>query len=330
MRKQLGILSALFASLCAVCAYVMLAAILCTLTACAPAGNAASPPSPAASLPARPGQPSADPSLEPSLELPSNLSPEQSTPASGPVSQPSALPASEPPPVLSAPPAPQPTTQQAAFPEIPLDDYSLSIPVPDFLDEDQQLLYRQAHAMYSRMFGANVEIAIGTEDKFPDLKDMVVFNGIGYTKATGQYAAWADFDAMVHSLFTDSFWSYRNAIQHGERYINIDGALYFLDLSRGGYYRNDNFPDSFTLSSKTDDEIAFTLTGYYSSPWPREGESLEERDQRLKDGWEYTLDFKIKLVRTEDGWRFDNFHGTAADQEDPETAALSRKWRTQE
>lgn len=326
MRKQLGILSVLFASLCAVCAYVMLAAILCTLTACTPTGNAAALPSPAASLPARPGQLSADPSLEPSLELPSDLSPEQSAPVPEPAFQPSALPSTEPPPVLSAPPA----AQQAAFPQIPLDDYSLSIPVPDFLDEGQQLLYRQAHEIYSRLFGANVDIVIGTEDKFPELKDVVEYKGIAYAKATGLYAAWADFDAMVHSLFTDSFWNYRNAIQRGERYINIDGALYFLDLSRGAYYRNGNFPDTFTLISKTDGEISFTVTGYYSSPWPREGESLEARDQRLKDGWEYTLDFNIKLVRTADGWRFDSFHGTTADQEDPETAALSRKWSAQE
>ena len=109
-----------------------------------------------------------------------------------------------------------------------------------------------------------------------------------------------------------------------------DGALYFLDLSRGAYYRNGNFPDTFTLKSKTDDEITFTVIGYYSSPWPNEGESFEERDQRLKDGWEYTIDFNIRLVRTAEGWRFDDFHGTAADQEDPETAALSRKLQAQE
>ena len=32
----------------------------------------------------------------------------------------------------------------------------------------------------------------------------------------------------------------------------------------------------------------------------------------------YTLDFTIKLVRTADGWRFDEFHSTAGDQIGPE------------
>lgn len=282
MRKQLGVLCALFTSLCAVCAYIMLAAVLCTLSACTPTGEA-EPPAP--SLPAQTEQPPA---------------------------------------VLSQEPSAQPTVQptQAAFPEIPLDDDSLGISVPDFLDSDQQLLYRQAHAIYSRLFGANVMIAIGMEDKFPDLPNLEEQNGITYTKAVGRYAAWADFDAMVHSLFTDRFWTARNAIQRGERYVNINGALYFLDASMGGYYRNERFPDTFTLISQTDDEIAFTLTGYYSSPWPGEGETIEARDQRLEDGWDYTLDFNLKLVRTADGWRFDEFHATGADQEDPETAAL--------
>ncbi len=280
MRKQFGILSSFFASLCAICAYVMLAAVLCALSACTPTGEAEIP---SPSLPAQAGQPPA---------------------------------------VLSQEPSAQPTVQpaQAAFPEIPLDDDSLSIPVPDFLDQDQQLLYRQAHAMYGRLFGGDTsEVCIGS---VPDLDAVAELNGITYTKATGLYAAWADFDAMVHSLFTDRFWTARNAIQRGERFVNIDGALYFLDVSMGGYYRNERFPDTFTLISQTDDEIAFTLTGYYSSPWPNEGETVEARDRRLEDGWDYTLDFNLNLVRTAEGWRFDEFHATAADQEDPETAAL--------
>lgn len=123
----------------------------------------------------------------------------------------------------------------------------------------------------------------------------------------------------MHSVFTDGCWTGLNAIQRGERYISIDGAMHFLLASRGMYYYNDNFPDTFKLISKTDDEITFTLTGHYSSPWPNEGETSADRDARWESGWDYTIDFPIKMVRTADGWRFDQFHNAAADQEEPES-----------
>lgn len=40
---------------------------------------------------------------------------------------------------------------------IPLDDYAQAAPVPDFLDEEQQLLYRQTYTMYEHIFGPNTE-----------------------------------------------------------------------------------------------------------------------------------------------------------------------------
>lgn len=326
MKNRFGLVTSLLTTLFAFGAFVALAMTLCSLTACAPAGDAAVSPPP----PASPMEPSEqvsislpDPSVRPSEGAVPSLGVPASESVAPPPAQPSAAPSAPALAEVSQTPAqPSISPLNPSFPEIPLDDESKRMPVPDFLDEDQQMLYRQAHSIYSRLFGANVMIAVGMEDKFPDLPNLEERSGIVYTKAVGRYAAWADFDAMIHSLFTDRFWTARNAIQRGERYVNINGALYFLDVSMGGYYRNDNFPDTFQLKSKTDDEIVFTLTGYYSSPWPNEGESVEQRDQRLKDGWDYTLDFNVKLVRTAGGWRFDSFHATAADQEDPETAAL--------
>lgn len=206
--------------------------------------------------------------------------------------------------------------------EPPLDEESLAAAAPSFLDEEQQLLYRRAHCVYGHLFGGDTAYSCIWEmgDQYPGGWGEVERNGIGYTRATGRYAAWEDFDALVHSVFTHRFWDSRNAIQRGERYINIDGAMHFILAARGMYYYNDNFPDTFRLISKTDDEITFTLTGHYSSPWPNEGESSQERDKRLTSGWDYTIDFPIKMVRTADGWRFDQFHHAAADQEEPPTA----------
>lgn len=57
-------------------------------------------------------------------------------------------------------------------------------------------------------------------------------------------------------------------------------------------------------------------------PRPNEGKTSEQQDQRLKNGWEYTLDFTIRLVRTADGWRFDQFYGTAADEKELEALMM--------
>lgn len=229
-------------------------------------------------------------------------SPVQSAPASEP----------SPPAQESEPPAP------ADFPEIILDENSRNAAVPDFLDEEQQLLYRRALCVYSHLFGGDTaEVCCWEEgDSYPD-GNPIDRDGLPYTRAVGRYAAWEDFDAMVHSVFTESFWERCNAIQRGELFLNIDGALHFIWASRGMYYYTGNVPDTFELVSRSEDEIVFTLTGHYSSPWPKEGESPEDRDQRLERGWEYTLDFPMRLVRTEAGWRFDQFHGAAADQEEP-------------
>lgn len=316
MRERSKTFAAFGVSLCGVCAFLAAALLLGSLNGCSHMGGTeiTSPPPPASST-APFEQPSSDPAsiqnspaseaVTPPLAQPSAAQPSaQNTPSSEPASQ-------SPVPSISIPAA-------VTFPEIPMDDYTRNSPVPDFLDKDQQLLYRQALYVYNHLFGGDTsEVCIGNEDKFPDKEYTVTRNGILYTKATGRYAVWTDFDGMIHSVFTDNFWTGCN---DDIVFINIDGTLYYLDAAMGREYRNENFPDTFKLNSKTDNEIVFTLTGYYSSPWPNEGETSEQRDQRLKNGWEYTLDFTIKLVRTADGWRFDEFHSTAGDQVGPEEA----------
>lgn len=320
MKKQCKIFSGLLTLPRTVCAFAALTMALGLLTACTPTGEIVASPAPSSSV--EPSVPSNEPpSMEPAEQPSSDPLPVQSAPASGTVTAPSTQPSTAQPPVQSAPPAAsgsQPSSSPAAptFPEIPVDDDTRSCPVPDFLDKDQQTLYHRALFVYSCLFGGDTsEVCIGNEDKFPNMEETVERNGILYTKARGRYAAWADFNAMIHSVFTDNFWAERN---EDTIFINIDGTLYYLNAAMGREYRNENFPDTFKLNSKTDDEITFTLTGYYSSPWPNEGETSEQRDQRLKNGWEYTLDFTIKLVRTAEGWRFDEFHSTAGDQVGPE------------
>ena len=237
------------------------------------------------------------------------------TPSGTPSVEPSPVPSETP----SVEPSPSPTYDVTADP--PLSEDSLNAAVPDFLDADQQLLYRRAHCVYNHLFGTSTEDfdywTEGDDHYFYAAGDLDV-NGRLYARCRGRYSNWADFDTMVRSIFTDGCWTTLNC----DRYVNVDGTLYFAYGDRGSYYYNRRFPDTFTLVAKTDDEIVFTLTGHYSSPWPNEGESIEDRDRRLESGWDYTYDFPIRMVRTEAGWRFDAFHAALADQAAPEEAAL--------
>lgn len=207
--------------------------------------------------------------------------------------------------------------------EPPLDEEALDIAVPDFLSEDQQALYRRAYSLYMHMFGgetSEVEYSETLEmDVFPPKDyETVIFKSIPYLLSQGRYSNWNDFDAVIHSVFTDSFW-----ISHNEDEKNIpvytekNNKLCFRDISKGcGYLYNRNFLDEFRLVEQTDHSVTFTLIGHYSLAYPKTDETFEQRDERLRNEYEYTLEFPMKMILTSNGWRFDEFHSALADERD--------------
>lgn len=267
--------------------------IFALLSSCAP-----TPPSPSGEVSPPPS--AAEPAITPTVVATPTPSPAEPTPT----------------------PTPTPPTLDFNM-EPPLDEFSASIAVPDFLTEEQQDLYRRAHCLYQHMFGGETT---ALDNIRPDVEmgydePEVIEDGLYYYPATGRYRNWADFDAVIHGLFTDDFWQRRNTLEGDPpRYIyrEIDGRLWMADLSRGsGNYYNENFPDEFRLDRRTEEEISFTLIGHYSWVYPREGETSEERDARRKREYECTQEFPIKMVLTEDGWRFDKFYSALADEDGP-------------
>ncbi len=209
--------------------------------------------------------------------------------------------------------------------EPPLSEEDMSIVKPDFLNDEQQMLYCRAYSLYQHMFGGDTS---GIEyDELMSKEEVNAFQyetvDIGdytYKKALGRYRYWEHFDAVIHSVFTHRFWNERNILSIENEsgiYLEKDGDLYFLELGRGsGYYYNENFRDEFVLLEKTDSEILFTLIGHYTPVWPKEGENSEQRNVRRAKGYDYTIEFPMKMVRTENGWRFDEFHSALADEKD--------------
>ncbi len=199
--------------------------------------------------------------------------------------------------------------------EPPLSEYELTMSVPEFLDEEQQMLYRKARNVYMHVCGNSTSSVEYEETLDYPLENYESFeNEIGwrYMISQGRYQKWDDFTALVYSVFTEDFFNSRNT---SPAFIEYNGKLVFLDADKGGVScYNYNFDDKFRLVSKTDTEIVFELIAHYSYIWPREGESFDERDARVRSGWEWTDKFTIRMVLTDAGWRFDEFYNPAVDE----------------
>lgn len=282
--------------------------IFALLSSCAP-----TPPSPSGEV--------SPPSVAESTTTPAAVA----TPTPAPA-KPTTTPAAVETPTPTAVETPAPSVEAATPPpapaEIPLTDYAKSSAVPDFLTTEQQTLYRQAQSLYGGMFGGItlwIDSGVFRGSEPGPYRDPVELDGYIYTIASGVYQNWADFDAAIHSVFTDRFWVSRNTLFDGiPIYREIDGRLGVLELERGaGYCYNENFPDEFRLDKQTEEEISFTLIGHYSWVFPNEGETYEERNARRAREYEWTWDFPIRMVLTEDGWRFDKFYTALADEDGP-------------
>ena len=219
------------------------------------------------------------------------------------------------------PAAPEATDDYLTDEDVPLNERALALAVPDFLDAQQQLLYRQTAALYDAMFGGEttgIDYAFPAPDVLTDEYSTYTPNGSDYTyvSSDSRYRSWANFDRVIHGVFTDRLWAELN---DRPVYIEHGGRLYILDCSYADQYYNNIFPDEFTLVEQTDERIEFTVTAHYSYPYPREGESYEERDERLETSYEFTLTFPIVLLCTDDGWRFDVFYtGVGAEMRCPD------------
>ena len=90
--------------------------------------------------------------------------------------------------------------------EPPLTEKDLEKPVPDFLNEDQQLLFRRAKSVYSRLFSGSTGIAYVDIYGFGNECENFKINGItNISNTTGRYKNYKDFEKLIKSMFIDEF-----------------------------------------------------------------------------------------------------------------------------
>lgn len=177
--------------------------------------------------------------------------------------------------------------------EPPLTEEEWETPLPDFLNETQQELYLRAKVIYSAISVDTTNI----DDSFGGTSDgeSVEIDGMRYKISNGRYAQWDDFMAMMRPLFTEECIAQRLGTDLDEPYfLEHDGRLCYIEAARGSLPGHLE-PDEYELISKTEEEIIFNIIGHYVP---------------LGGGEVYTKSFPIRMVNTEDGWRFAEFNIT--------------------
>ena len=175
-------------------------------------------------------------------------------------------------------------------------------PLPDFLTEEQKVLYCCAKTLYPILRGSTIFI-----DDFPK-KDGTPFTpgysqelytqwhgvDLRYFVSTGRYAQWDDFVAMGQSVFTDDYFK---ELSDGT-FFEDNGTTCYLDVTRGSPwgYVPEFAPDTFELQSQTETQIDFIVTAYYFDSFHPTKDDIPEE-----------ISFPIQLVLTENGWRFSLF-----------------------
>lgn len=189
--------------------------------------------------------------------------------------------------------------------------------VPDFLTDEQQKLYLGAYSLYEQLFGPDA-----CEAEMSPASDRLIIDGLSYAEIGGEYSSPEVFYSSIHPFFTETCWSEINEPQYGvEVYTERNGKMYAAvndnisvsAIRNSGSYYNENFPDEFRLIEQTDSTVDFVLIGHYSQP--KINESIQALQERKLTGYDYTLELPVRLLLTEDGWRFDKFSMARFDED---------------
>lgn len=178
------------------------------------------------------------------------------------------------------------------------------------LNDDQRQVYELAERLSSSLYGLPDNlVGDGLRPRFTQQADS---DGV-FVLVVDNYALYenpyTDFTDLMQSVFTADFIRKLGPL-YTEKFIDLDGKLatscdstlwvpMHNDLSRTVM---DNCPDTYRLESVTDDAVAFRLISHYDKNWA---------SALTPDGMDvYTIEYPIRLVRTTDGWRVDEFYTT--------------------
>lgn len=172
-----------------------------------------------------------------------------------------------------------------------------------FLTDEQQKLYEKATKASWFLLGNEGNL----EFQFPDFKYEADDRGIpkinGYFHFKNSYQ---EFDELMHSIFTQNFLDSLGEA-YTAKFIDYNGKLATLASSEydrplvEGCWRGveEAYPDTFRWNYKKESEICFYLISHYDRNWNKKA-----------DFDVFIIEYPIRMVKTENGWRVDEFHRT--------------------
>lgn len=194
-----------------------------------------------------------------------------------------------------------------------LSSQDLQVPVPDFLTDEQKLLYLRAYKMMLIRIGT---YAIDDTQYFPcdnpdttrTYTDTISVDGYEYTPALNHYRQWDSFYSTLRGIFTEGFLDSDYLSFDGVTYFRpIEGNMYYISTERcfDPGYNQDSTSMDFTLQEETPDKIVIQVTATYAI----DESSSQAFRQAVLDGLiSNTKNYSITLVRSDDGWRFSQFN----------------------
>ncbi len=164
--------------------------------------------------------------------------------------------------------------------------------LPKFLSPEQKLLFLKAQGLYDGYCPgvANVRGYLG----FTDTEETITGPN-GWSYALEQlYPTLREWTEALDQVFTPSFAEscFLNTDDEVPAWTEQDGRLYFVGGDRGSSCPGEL---SFELLEKTEERIRFSALAFWENDQP------------------YRVEYPIEMVKTADGWRFENFITRSAD-----------------
>lgn len=183
-----------------------------------------------------------------------------------------------------------------------IDDTTKEYSDLSFLSESQQELYRAAYDTKDGLYGIGGNLmylwgyrpVLDSDNNITYVDDKYVLYDVSY----------CEFSNRIHQIFTDN---YLSSTDYAVKFIDYHGKTavdYSLesDMVEGTTIQvNEAFPDTYRLVNSTENTVMFTLISHYD-----------------RNGWDdkkdfvdvYTIEYPIRMKKTDTGWIIDEFHTT--------------------
>ena len=229
-----------------------------------------------------------------------------------PSAQPTATPIQIPQPTLVPEPSPAPTPDYGPMPDydyvIPFTQEDWEVPAPDFLTEEQVILYKQAYKFYG-IYAYDThymdrEFPVGSPPPARTIYRIDLHTTI--YKSYGYFQYWDTFCSVYHTLFTNE--KFEEDVMKPDQsgyphFMDRDGITWYQDYEKGGNigYSRERWPETFELLESSPNKIVFRVTCYYRDPANDEWAEIRGIFSSYYDSYDV-------IMEKEDGkWKFSQF-----------------------